>query len=132
MSFIIKLSKIWVWDLEKPYSRSRVKKAPDPPGSRIRNTGFSYTVLALEFSFVQLISLHHPVKFFSFREDKELSAQMFEATAEEDDGDEDEEDEVGMETVSFPHMSQDYQEICIASFKYYLERTPKLLRCDFW
>jgi hypothetical protein len=52
----MKLSKIWVWDPvseiqdpEKPYSGSRVRKAPDPSGSRIRNTGFSYTVLALEF-----------------------------------------------------------------------------------
>jgi hypothetical protein len=48
--------------------------------------------------------LHHPVKFF-FREDKELSAQMFEATAEEDDGDDEEEDEVGMEEVSFPFVA---------------------------
>jgi hypothetical protein len=48
--FVIKLSKIWVWDpdSEKPYSEIRIKKAPDPRiqgqkgiGShiRIRNTG---------------------------------------------------------------------------------------------
>jgi hypothetical protein len=30
---------------------------------------------------------------------------MFEATAEEDDGDEDEEDEVGMKRVSFPFVA---------------------------
>ncbi len=37
---------------------------------------------------------------------------MFEATAEEDDGDEEEEDEVGMQDCLF-HKSRDYQEICI-------------------
>jgi hypothetical protein len=31
---------------------------------------------------------------------------MFEATAQEDDGDEEEEDEVGMEKVSFPFVAR--------------------------
>jgi hypothetical protein len=47
--FVIKLSKIWVWDpgSGKPYPESRAIKAPDPesrvkkakdPGSRVRKT----------------------------------------------------------------------------------------------
>ncbi len=80
---------------------------------RIRNTE-SNTVLAQHFLHWYLLCNCQvwTIQLSSFREDKELSAQMFEATAEEGDGDEEEEDEVGMEKVSFP-LSQDYYEICI-------------------
>ncbi len=38
---------------------------------------------------------------------------MSEATAEEEDGDEEEEDEVGLQGCLFHLSPQDYQEICI-------------------
>jgi hypothetical protein len=46
---------------------------------------------------------------------------MSEATAEEDDGDEEEEDEVGMQKVSFPYVVGLLGNL-------HLERTPKILR----
>jgi hypothetical protein len=75
---------------------------------RIRNTE-SNTILAMHFLYRYLLCNCQvcTIQLSSFREDKELSAQMFEATAEEDDGDEEEEDEVGMQKVAFP-LLQDY------------------------
>ncbi len=47
---------------------------------------------------------------------------MFEATAEEDDGDEEEENEVESQGYLF-HLSQDYQEIFI--FQILFRKNPK-------
>jgi hypothetical protein len=53
---------------------------------------------------------------------------MFEATAEEEDGDEEEEDEVGMQDCLF-HSREITRKF--ASFNYYLSRILKIMRNDF-